>query len=208
MNSCSFAFPEQVSTDKDNGNSQYLESGECQLPARVVGQAAHAGNHRREENHQSTQCKTEYPDCLPGLRCTPGDEQSPATTINAPIPDSARAVHPQAIGNFIPDTAWTYNPSISQTGNMIQGVRIIIIPRITSKAPMPFTLLSNAMRKSRVEIIYVGIGLVSIFVSKNEINPIVYIAPNLCTVSNGIGARTSLPRKVQNPVDRIHRIDS
>ncbi len=73
---------------------------------------------------------------------------------------------------------------------------------------MPFILLSNAMRKSRVEIIYVGNGLVSNFVSKNEISPIVYIAPNLCTVSNGIDARTSLLRKVQNPVDRIHRIDS
>jgi hypothetical protein len=73
---------------------------------------------------------------------------------------------------------------------------------------MLFILLSNAIRKSRVEFIYVGIGLASIFVSKNEINPIVYNATNLCTVSNGIGVHTSLPRKVQNPVIRIHRIDS
>lgn len=73
---------------------------------------------------------------------------------------------------------------------------------------MPFILLSDSMRKSRVEFIYVDIGLASIFVSKNEIKPIIYNAPDLCTVSNGNGVHTSLPRKVQNPVVRIHCIES
>ena len=80
---------------------------------------------------------------------------------------------------------------------MTRGVRIII-PGITSKAPMLFILLSNAMGKSRVEIIYVGIGLASNFVSKNEINPIVYNAPNLCTVLDGIGERTFATRSAKS----------
>jgi len=58
--------------------------------------------------------------------------------------------------------------------------------------------LSNAIRKSRVEFIYVGIGFASIFVSKNEINPIVYNAENLCTDIDGIGEYTFATRTAKS----------
>jgi hypothetical protein len=69
----------------------------------------------------------------------------PATTINAPIPVSARAVQPQVMGSFVPDAVTTKLPSISQTGNIIHGVRIITIPSRTSSAPIPFTIFSEVI---------------------------------------------------------------
>ena len=69
----------------------------------------------------------------------------PATTIKAPIPVSARAVHPHFMGISTPAAVFKYSPSISQTGKRNQGVRITRIPRSMRRTPVPRIILSEAI---------------------------------------------------------------
>jgi len=69
--------------------------------------------------------------------------------INAPKPESARAVHPQGNGDCMQETARAESRPISQTGKIIHGTSIIIIPGRTRRAPIPFTRMFESMITTR-----------------------------------------------------------
>jgi hypothetical protein len=63
--------------------------------------------------------------------------------IRAPIPVPGCPI--TGHGEIRPGEVFGKSPCISQTGKIIHRIRITTIPRSTSNAPIPFTILSEAI---------------------------------------------------------------